>query len=471
MQSEIMSVSRRRFLSLAATSAAFGGLSQAFAQGPAGVAYRNQVPGYGELVPDPARIFDLPKGFSYRVVSEFGQPMDDGLVTPGRMDGMGAFDAGDGRVALVRNHEIYPADLERSAFGRDGALTAKVERDRVFDRIGDKPFAGGTTTLVWDLRAQRLVSHHLSLAGTMINCAGGVTPEGSWLSCEETTQRAGTQGAQDHGWVFEVPADARGLVAPQPIKAMGRFRHEATATDPRTGVVYLTEDIGDGLIYRYLPNDRRKLLAGGRLQALGFKGGGDPRNWTEAWWRQGDWRETVWIDVDEVENPNDDLRLRGQAKGAAPFARGEGLFFGKGELYATCTNGGPKKLGQILRYVPSRYEGQPREADAPGRLQLFLEPQDEAVMNMADNLAVAPSGHLFVCEDKGMGQNQLKGVTPKGQVYTFGRNAMPPPAAAMPVNTELAGVCFSPDGSTLFVNLYSPGKTLAITGPWNRFRA
>ena len=464
-----MSVSRRRFLGFAATSVAFAGLSHAFAQGTP-EASRGEAIGYGDLVPDPAGVFDLPPGFSYKVVSEFGQPMDDGLLTPGRMDGMGAFPAGEGRVALVRNHEVYPADLERSAFGRDGALAGRIDPARVFDRIGERPFAGGTTTLVWDVREGRLVSHHLSLAGTMLNCAGGVTPEGSWLTCEETVQKAGSQGAKDHGWVFEVPSAARGLVDPQPIKAMGRFRHEATATDPRTGVVYLTEDIGDGLIYRYLPNDRARLLAGGRLQALGFKGGGDPRNWDEAWWAQGDWREVVWVDVDEVENPNDDLRKRGQEKGAAPFARGEGLFFGDGELFVACTSAGREKLGHILRYVPSPAEGQPGEADRPGRLQLFVEPQDASVMSMADNLAVAPWGHLFVCEDKGLGRNQLKAVTPEGRVYTFGRNARPP-RLPQPVNTELAGVCFSPDGSTLFVNLYSPGTTLAITGPWKDLRA
>jgi uncharacterized protein len=91
-------------------------------------------------------------------------------------------------------------------------------------------------------------------------------------------------------------------------------------------------------------------------------------------------------------------------------------------------------------------------------------------MSMADNLAIAPWGHLFVCEDKYAGKNGLKAVTPKGQVYTFGRNAAPPPRPRAP-NSEIAGVCFSPDGSTLFVNVYLPGITLAITGPWKRFRA
>lgn len=466
-----MSVSRRNFLALAATSVAFGGLSQALAQGGGGVAYRNQVTGYGDLKPDPAGLFDLPEGFAYRVVSEAGQPMDDGLITPDRMDGMGCFPAGRGRVALVRNHEVYPANLPHSAFGADGALSGRVPADKAFDRVGGHPMAGGTTTVIWDVRRRRLVSQHLSLAGTIINCAGGVTPRGTWLTCEENTLKAGMQGAaRDHGWVFEVPADAKGLVDPVPITGMGRFRHEAAVTDPRTGIVYLTEDTSDGLLYRYLPNHRDRLLAGGRLQALGVKERGrDLRNWTDRAWGQGDWVDAVWVDLDEVESPDDDLRVRGHARGGAQLARGEGLFFGRGELFVSCTSAGANKLGHILRYVPSRFEGRPGEAGEPGRLQLFLEPESPDVMNMADNVAVAPWGHLIVCEDKGLGQNQLKAVTPQGKVYTVGRNAMAAPRGA-PVNTELAGACFSPDGSTLFLNLYWPGKTLAITGPWSRLK-
>lgn len=467
-----MSLSRRNVLGFAAASVAFGGVSRAFGQdATAPQAYRNQVEGYGELQLDPNGLFDLPKGFSYKVISKAGQPMDDGLLTPDRMDGMGCFPAGRGRVALIRNHEVGALDLTRSAFGKDGALAAKLDPAKVFDKANGFPMGGGTSRLIWDVREQRLVAHHLSLAGTAVNCAGGVTPRNTWLTCEETTIKAGKPGALDHGWAFEVPAKGVGLADPAPIKAMGRFRREATATDPRTGIVYQTEDLADGLLYRYLPNDPDKLLAGGRLQALGLKGPAlDLRNWKDVAWRQGEWLETVWIDVDEPESPNDDLRVRGAAKGAAKFARGEGLFWGKGEVFITCTSGGPTNLSQVLRYVPSRHEGKPGEKDEPGRLQLFFEPTHPEFMSMADNIAISPWGHLFCCEDKQLGQNQLKAITPDGKIYTVGRNAMKPPATA-PVNTELAGVCFSPDGSTLFLNLYYPGSTLAITGPWKSLRA
>lgn len=479
-----MSLARRHLLGGSAAGLAFVGLARlAGAQdAPTGAtrvaleadAYLSEVAAYGPLKADPAGLFDLPEGFSYTVVSRAGDPMSDGFVTPHKMDGMGCFALDGDRVALVRNHELKPLDVRFGPFGKDGALARRLDADRVYDVNDDGlPMMGGTTTLVFDLRKRALQSHHLSLAGTSTNCAGGVTPWGSWLSCEETTQASGHGARKDHGWVFEVPSRLAGLADPRPITGLGRFRHEAAAIDPRTGVVYLTEDMGDGfgLFYRFLPQDRANLHAGGRLQALALPEGADadPRNWGEAYWKAGDWRDARWVDLDGVDNPYDDLRYRGHARGAAWFARGEGIHFGQGELYFTCTSGGPARGGQIFRYVPSADEGRPGEADRPGRLQLFVEPGDKKLMEMCDNLTVSPWGHLVVCEDKVGGFNYLRAVTPKGQVYTLGRNATPG-AGDVGGNAELAGACFSPDGTTLFLNVYFPGVTLAITGPWSRFQ-
>jgi len=480
-----MIASRRHLVTGSAAALAFAGLARlAGAQDrPETVTadeleadvYHSEVTGYGRLVRDPAGLFDLPEGFSYTVVSRAGDRMSDGLITPHKLDGMGCFPVDGDRVALVRNQELKGLDGARGPFGADGALASTIAADRIYDHTDDGlPMPGGTTTVIYDLKARALVSHHLSLAGTSTNCAGGRTPWGSWLTCEETTQGKGVEAQKDHGWVFEVPSGLKGLADPAPITGLGRFRHEAAAIDPRTGVVYLTEDMGDGfgLFYRFLPADPRRLHAGGRLQALALPEGADadPRNWESVYWRQGEVRDARWVDLDGVDNPYEDLRYRGHAKGAAWFARGEGIYFGEGELYFACTSGGPAGGGQIFRYVPSVHEGQPGEADQPARLQLFLEPKDKAVMEMCDNIALAPWGHLFVCEDKIGGINYLRAVTPKGRAYTMGRNAAPG-AGDVAQNSELAGVCFSPDGSTLFVNVYSPGLTLAITGPWSRFKA
>ena len=301
----------------------------------------------------------------------------------------------------------------------------------------------------------------LTLAGTSTNCCGGPTPWGSWLSCEETLETpADADVTKPHGWVFEVPATATGLVDPVPLKAMGRFDHEAVCVDPRTGIVYLTEDDNAGLFYRFIPTTPGRLAQGGRLQAMAWKGSpsADTRNQDARAWAVGDWREVDWIDLEDVESPNGDLATRGHAAGAALVARGEGVWWGDGEMYFTATSGGPIRRGQILRLVPG-------VNGAADRLQLFVESADERTLNMGDNITVAPWGHLVVCEDNYSDtlRNHLKGVTPDGRVYTIARNVFAG-------NAEFAGACFSPDGQVLFVNIMYPGMTLAIRGPWTSVR-
>jgi secreted PhoX family phosphatase len=241
----------RRHFTFALAGAAFAGLS-ACARNP-GLSRVGSSSGLGSLRPDPQGLLDLPDGFSYRVISEAGALMSDGLRVPDRFDGMGSFAAPDGRVILVRNHELGPKHFADGPAGAGGRIA------KAFDRNEQGALPGGTTTLVWNPRTGRVDAEYLSLAGTIRNCAGGVTPWGSWLSCEEDVSRAGKGLRQDHGWVFEVPATARGLFDPVPLKALGRFNHEAASVDPRTGIVCLTEDRDDGLFYRFLPAARGAL--------------------------------------------------------------------------------------------------------------------------------------------------------------------------------------------------------------------
>lgn len=421
-------------------------------------------PGFGPLVADSEGVFDLPEGFSYRVISRFGDTMDDGFRVPHRPDGMAAFPGPDGTTLLVRNHEVNPAKGgDESAFGSDFSLARSLAPSDFYDYGREfNPGQGGTTTVVYHTGRQEVVRQFLSLAGTLRNCAGGPTPWNSWLSCEEIVTRPDDVYAQSHGWVFEVPATSRpGLADPVPIKAMGRFNHEAVAVDPDSGVIYLTEDDSEGLLYRYIPRKSGELLAGGRLQALALRDRPrlDTRNWDGGTVSAGDPLASRWIDLEQVEAPDDDLRFRGYEAGAARFARGEGMWYGNDAVYFACTNGGPERLGQIWKYTPSPAEGGSGEGENPASLELFVESMDRSVLENADNLTVAPWGDLFVCEDGG-GDQFLIGITPEGSTYRFGRNAL---------NTsELAGATFSPDGTTLFMNIQHAGLTLAITGPWSR---
>ena len=454
-----MPVSRRQFLkSAAAVSIGFAGLHRHLAWGAP--ALENS---FGPLVRDPGGILDLPKGFSYRVLSRAGKLMDDGLRLPGAADGMAAFPGPEGRVILVRNHELSPGSKEAGAFGDDNENLGKLPKEDLYDwGQGKMPGLGGTTTLVYNAQTGAVEREFLSLAGTAVNCAGGPTPWHSWVSCEENTQRIDKPIERDHGYNFEVPATAEiRRAAPVPLKAMGRFRHEAIAVDPRSGIVYQTEDTSDCLIYRYIPDAPGKLIAG-RLQALAVIDHPrlDTRNWDKALVRPGEPLAVRWVDIENVESPDDDLRFQGfDGKGCARFARSEGMWYGREAIYFACTSGGRKKKGQIFRYQPSPHEGKADEGKAPGTLELFVEPNDGDLVDNADNLTVSPFGDLIVCED-GSGENNLVGVTPAGQIYRFGHNRMN--------NSEFAGATFSPDGQVLFVNIQHPGTTLAIYGPWDQ---
>ncbi|MDP5102830.1 MAG: PhoX family protein [Erythrobacter sp.] len=444
---------RRRFLSATATAFAALAASGCMTRGAATAtatprAASGGFTGYGALVPDPAGLLDLPQGFSYRVLSRLGDAMDDGGTVPDKADGMGCFDLGNGEIALVRNHELVPTD------GAGGTIASG------FDRRNGAVLPGGTTTIVLDAAKLTVKRQFRSLGGTIRNCSGGVTPWGTWLTCEEAPtgpgQPRGDGLGRNHGWVFEVPASARGLVDPVPLTAMGRFNHEAAAVDPATGIVYMTEDRDDGVLYRFLPKVPGRLAEGGRLQAMVIEGLTDTRNWPQSGsapaMAVGQSYRVSWVDLDDVEAPKDDLRQRAVAKGASLIARGEGLHMGRGEVFACSTSGGAKQLGQIFKLTPGL-------AGAPDRVELFFESESSDQFNFGDNLTVAPNGHLIVCEDQytDVVDNHIRGITPDGRAYNLAR---------LRVQTELAGGCFSPDGRTLFVNAYGPTATLAITGPW-----
>ena len=405
-----------------------------------------------KVIPDPKKYLDLPEGFNYKIISKAGQKMADSLLVPGRPDGMGAFLNKNGECVIICNHENSPDTYQCSPFGEDNALLNQIPTDKLYDAgNSEKPALGGTSTMIFDEENQVVKKQFMSLAGTTRNCAGGPSPWNSWLTCEEDVTKTGGKAQKDHGYVFDVPADATELVDPKPILGMGRFNHEAVAVDPKTNIIYQTEDRHDSLIYRFIPDDPSDLHKGGQLQALAIKGKAsfDSRNWEERLMNVGEKLAVEWITMDDVQSPEDDLRYRGFEAGATLFARGEGMWYGDGEIYFACTNGGPKKYGQIFRYDIGSSE-----------LELFAESEDKTLLHACDNLTVTPWGSILVCEDNS-DLNRLHLIDQEGNITLFAVNRSS--------GSELAGAVFSPSGKTLFVNIQVNGETVAITGPWERF--
>lgn len=417
--------------------------------------------GYGPLQPAPGGELLLPAGFTYVAFGHTGTPLSDGTPTPAMHDGMAAFPGKNGMINLVRNHE----NSQGTAFG---------------DNPYDPNAAGGTTNLVFDPTKMELVAAYPSLTGTIRNCAGGPTPHGTWLTCEETF--TGLDVETPHGYVFEVPADATSPVNPVPIKEMGRFTHEAVAIDPATGIVYQTEDRGTAGFYRFIPNDRHNLTAGGTLQMMAIKN--QPQYDTRFSQKAGHPLSAEWVDINDPDPDSTDTLAvfkQGHEQGGALFDRLEGAWYGDGSIYINSTSGGDAGLGQVWRYTPRGNPGsgnalssamssssssvsQPSVEDLAktgGQLELVYESTDPEVLEAPDNLCVSPNtGGLVLCED-GSGKDLLRGVTIDGQIFDLTE-------LNSDSTSEFAGATFSPDGKILFFNVQTPGITYAITGPWEK---
>jgi secreted PhoX family phosphatase len=447
-------ISRRTFLGMGGLSAA------ALVLGSKGaMSQTSGSAGYGELVPDPGGPIALPEDFQYRVISPEGSPLSSGGVVPGDPDGMAAFPGPKkGITLLVRNHELRPGDAN-PLVGRNP-----------YDPAGP----GGTTgILVGPDRKE--IKDFVTSSGTLNNCAGGATPWGTWITCEEDR-------TTNHGYVFEVdPRDPESNLSKTPIREMGFFSHEAVDIDPATGIAYLTEDdfrgyippdpseevsfvpenvdaarAGDygetrvSFLYRYIPNDRSQkpgaLQNGGKLQVMTLENRPD-YNVDLAF--PDDRFQVVWKDVNPEEPHEDAETLK-----AARFNRLEGAYFAGGAFWFDDTAGGDKRLGQIFRLFPSGGYG-----DTGDILELFYEGTEANNMESPDNIVITPWGDLWFAED-GDGENRVMGITPDGQVYKFASNNL---------DSEFAGPTFAPDGKTFFVNIQGgEGLTFAIWGPFKR---
>lgn len=386
----------------------------------------------------------LPEGFEYLTFGWTGDLMSDGSITPSNHDGMATFQGRKGVIRLVRNHEL------------DGPGTP------FFNIAYDARARGGTTTLEFDTRKGELVGSWPSLSGTVRNCAGGLTPWGSWLTCEETTSGPGAPPdglTQPHGYIFEVPAS--GVAIPTPFKAMGRFSHEAVAVDPDTGIVYETEDSNPSGLYRFLPNQRGHLASGGTLQMLAIER--QPGYNTRVGQVQEQALDVVWVTIDNPDPlaSQPSPYAQGALLGGATFSRLEGAWWSQGKAYFVSTDGGNAAQGQIWEYEP-----------CSETLTLIFESPAAEVLNAPDNICASPRGGFILCED-GSGADFLHGLTVDGNIFRFAQNNVDlrAPNSSHGITgdfrgSEFAGATYSPDGKWLFVNVQSPGITFAITGPW-----
>jgi uncharacterized protein len=441
-------------------------------------------------------VLALPVGFSYVTFSHTGSTMSDGYPTPLALDGMGSFAAGgfhgrgkDHLVRLVRNSE------DRNPSGTVGGLLG--DRSAAYDSTA----FGGTTTLVYDERRRELVKDFVSLNGTTVNCAGGISYRRRyWLTGEETV--AGPDSADPlarfakrHGYLFQTPVD-RGpneLEVGVPIVAAGRFSHEAAAVDQRTGHVYETEDPGSGVgagFYRYTPNDPDDLTAGGVLDMLAIVG--QPQVDLREGRTRGERLAVQWVRIDEPDpelTSVGDARStfnQGWAKGGAKFNRLEGCWEDDGTIFFVSTSGGDAKNGDVNSDGYAEGFGQVwayRPGHGGGTLMLVYESPSGAELDSPDNLTVTPRGGLVACEDDASSEyvdthplapgienvNRLIGITRAGEAFELAVNVLN--------GSEVAGVSFSPSGRTMFFNLFGrarfdedpvEGMTCAVTGPWRR---
>lgn len=420
-------------------------------------------------------LLQLPDGFNYASFSWAGDAMTNGQSVPFGHDGMGVIAEQGDEIILVRNHELGAGPLI-NALGLYDELTME----------SGQRAAGGNTNIHFSRSQRREIRTVPSLGGTLANCAGGVTPWGTWLSCEETINDTTAQGGRKHGYVFEVTADPAQTTG-EPIVAMGRYKHEAAAVDPVNSYVYLTEDNRNmSPIYRFIPNDDSQqtgaLERGGRLQAAKAVGVERAELLTPA---LGEEVEIEWVDIADPDMAPDGDRsgpyLQSREAGALTISRGEGIWYSEGLFYIVDTSAGRNEEGRAGQGNGAVWMLDPVE----NRMRCLFASTDAVMGNNPDNITISPRGGVVMCEDGGGVEDafgfgeRIMGLQTSGKSFVFAKNNIVLSEANIATagkhsepgdyrNQEIAGACFDSTGEFMFVNIQTPGVTFAIWGPWEQ---
>lgn len=465
-----MSLSRRQFLARTATVSAGAALAGLFAtSGPAGAF---PLAGYGPLQTDPLGLVDLPVGFSYKVLAltnpigttpatQLGLrlPAENLGAVPGAADGMGSvYEPATGRTYLVCNHELTTGARVPTIFRGNPVAT--------YDSLAGA--AGGCTTLVLDAD-MNVIDHIPAIAGTIRNCAGGMTPWGTWLTCEEDQSTPnGTAREKQHGYLFEV--DPRtGLTNAVPYTAMGRANHEAVAIDPSTSAAYITEDATGSVVFKFVPNDTSQQFGslgnGGSLYAMKVPG---IANFAELV-TTGQvisgvtWTPAAAADVAGLKDTFNSATVTRGTKIEGCWWIGGALWFAQsfsGAIAASAFGpAAPANDGGVFKYDPVAGTLTTITRIPAGGTTVTVADatttQNHIILN-PDNIAATPYGGAIWSQDGGSSQ-YLVALSPDGTFFPVARN---------PAGGEWAGAHFSHDGTWLFANQQTRGLTVAITGPW-----
>jgi hypothetical protein len=391
---------RREFIGLGVGAVAVAGLGAAFwgdVFDSAGTSARSTGRGYGPRAAANELGLRLPEGFQSRLIARGREPV------PGTSyrwhlasDGMACFPADDGGWILVSNAETL---------------------------------VGGASAIRFDAQG-RVRSAYRILDGTTQNCSGGGTPWGTWLSCEEVMG----------GLVWECDPSGRRRALSRP--AMGTFKHEAAAVDPRGRRIYLTEDLIDGCLYRFSPTEWHD-LSSGRLEVATVAPDGS----------------VTWTEVPDPAARR--AQTRDQVRGSTRFKRAEGIWHDDGTVYVSTTGD-----HRVHAYDTARE-----------RIEVIYDGLGDGPTPLlrVDQLTANRAGEVFVCEDIATDEIDIGLIDRAGRVSKFLSATGP-----AHVGSELTGVTFDPSGSRMYFSsqrafgrdgVPGPGAIYEVSGPFRGSQA